>query len=350
VNENLMVEDFGGDVQVVEVAGKTGEGLKDLMDSLLLQADMMDLKAARTGRAEVVVLDAHVVKGKGVVADVLVRWGQLAVGDAIVVGNSYGKVKAMLNERGEQQQIAYPSDSVRLLGLRSLPSTGQELLSVETEDVAKEIADRRQAELDARKAREALLAAKRAANRDRIVAAEAAALALMSKGKGASSADAKGAAAAAASAASAASSDEASAVASGKIIVHVVIKADGVCTLEALRQIVKGIASRASSDVHVEIVGSSIGDVNLSDIELATSGGEPLVLAFNVGIADAATRSMAKQRDVTICRDDVIYRLEEELVKTMVSYLPKERTLVKEVNVLCSVYFLYLYGCVCVQL
>lgn len=132
-NAGLMVEDFGGDVMVAEVAGKSGEGLGSLVDSLLLQADVLELKAATEGLAEAIVLDAYMEKGKGVIADLLVSWGTLSVGDPIVVGSTFGRVKAMTDDRGNPITTAGPSTPMQLLGLRSVPVAGQELLSVESE-------------------------------------------------------------------------------------------------------------------------------------------------------------------------------------------------------------------------
>lgn len=116
--------------------------------------------------------------------------------------------------------------------------------------------------------------------------------------------------------------------------VHVVIKADGVCTLEALKKVVSNIAARALEYVRVEVVGSSVGDVTSSDLDLLSSGDKGLVLGFNVNIVDGQTRSLAKQLDIAVCRDNVIYRLEDELVRVMSEYLPKERVLEQEVVLL----------------
>lgn len=113
--------------------------------------------------------------------------------------------------------------------------------------------------------------------------------------------------------------------------VHVVIKADGVCTLEALKKVVSNIAARALEYVRVEVVGSSVGDVTSSDLDLLSSGDKGLVLGFNVNIVDGHTRSLAKQLDIAVCRDNVIYRLEDELIRVMSEYLPKERVLEQEV-------------------
>jgi translation initiation factor IF-2 len=112
-------------------------------------------------------------------------------------------------------------------------------------------------------------------------------------------------------------------------VLDAVIKADGVGTLEALEQIVKGIAEK-SKDVRVNIIDKSVGDVNLSDIQTASNAGNAIVLAFNVGIADATTRSTAKEADIKIVRDSVIYRLEDELVAKIESLMPKEKVVVHE--------------------
>jgi len=151
MTHNLIAEEFGGEVQVVEVAGRTGEGLKELVDGILMQADLLELQSSFKGQAEAIVLDASVSKGRGVEAEVLLKWGELSVGDPIVVGSSYGKVKMMVNAKGQSLRTAYPSDSVRLLGLRSLPMTGQEMLSVASDNIAREIAERRQRDYEARR-------------------------------------------------------------------------------------------------------------------------------------------------------------------------------------------------------
>jgi len=122
--------------------------------------------------------------------------------------------------------------------------------------------------------------------------------------------------------------------ASSSSTVHVVIKADGVCTLEALKKVVSNIAARALEYVRVEVVGSSVGDITSSDLDLLSSGDKGLVLGFNVNILDGQTRSLAKQLDIAVCRDNVIYRLEDELVRVMSEYLPKERVLEQEVVLL----------------
>lgn len=109
----------------------------------MLQTDVLELNAPTEGLAEATVLDSRFEKGRGVVADCLVRWGQLEVGDVVVVGMTYGIVKSMTNDSGARLKQAGPSTAVQLLGLRSVPTSGQELLSVESEEEAKLIVERR---------------------------------------------------------------------------------------------------------------------------------------------------------------------------------------------------------------
>lgn len=298
VENDLMVEDYGGDVMVVEVAGKTGDGLDRLVESILLQADVMELKAASAGQAEAVVLDAYMEKGRGVVADALVRWGTLSVGDCIVVDTMFGRVKAMVDDDGNPITTAGPSTPVRLLGLRSVPTAGQELLSVASEAKARQISERR---LRVQQLRQRQLqggAPTKAAT------------------------DASGETEVGSS-----SSSETPKVPH----INVLLKADGVGTLQALEQIVSSLGQR-TSDVTVSVADASIGDVSRSDVERAFTMGNALVLGFNIGLADSATRACAKELDVSIIRDTVIYRLEDSLRTAMQAQMPKERTLISEGN------------------
>jgi len=331
----LVAEQFGGDVQAVLVAGKTGDGLSQLVESLLLQAEVMDLKAANTGQAEGVVLDAHVEKGRGVVAEVLVKWGQISIGDCVVIGSSYGKVKAMQDSYGRSVQVALPSQAVRLLGLRHMPppsSSGgsflggsqgqsQELITVAGEARARQIADRRnrvdllrrtvEQEQQQKLRQDALLALQE--EQQRVL--DASSTVSTSKTK--------------APPISAAMLPAVAAVPQ----LNVVLKADGVGPLEALRQLVLSVTSR-TSDVLVRILSAAVGDVNPSDIERVSTTANPgsskvlavpLVLAFNVGLADSSTRATANELDVRVVRDNVIYRLEDELIATMEAHMPKEK-------------------------
>ena len=282
VEYGLVAEDFGGDTIVVETAAMTGEGLETLVDSILLQADMMELQASSIGQCEAVVLDAAMEKGRGVVADVLVHWGKLSVGDSIIVDTMYGKVKAMEDDTGKAITSAGPSTPVRLLGLRTVPTAGQELLSVDSEARARQIAERRLKVQEIR------------AERRRTIAAEA----LIGTKKGITP------------------------------TLDLVLKADGVGSLEALEQVVRVLSNR-TKEVNINIVLQAVGDINRRDVETASSS-NAIVLGFNVGIADSSTRSLAKELDVVLSRDNIIYRLEEKLLEEMKNLLPKDKTEVEE--------------------
>eukprot|EP00605_Chrysophyceae_sp_TOSAG23-4_P000975 GSChrysophyteH1.ASY1.ANO1.1075.1 assembled CDS len=271
VEQELVAEDYGGDIMVVETAALSGAGLDDLVEGIALQADMLELQAAHSGQCEAVVLDANIEKGRGVVADVLVRWGELQVGDSIVVDTMFGKVKAMVDDKGKKLKKAGPSTPVRVLGLRSVPTAGQELLSVDSETKAREISGRRQRVKDLR--------------------------ALRKQQHAASGSDVP--------------------------ILEVVLKADGVGTLEALNQVVMGLDAR-TEELKLRIVDEDVGDITRGDVETASTS-NAVVLGFNVGVADSTTRAMAKEHDVSIARDNVIYRLEEKLVNEMQAVMPMER-------------------------
>ena len=296
---------------VVEIAGKTGEGLDQLVDSILLQADVLELKAATQGQAEATVLDAYMEKGRGVVADVLIRWGTLTVGDPIVVDTMYGRVKAMVDDLGNPIMSAGPSSPVRLLGLRTVPTAGQELLSVSSEAKARQISERRKRLHELKQSRQQEYEQERAA----VIAAVAAPAAAVIATGPAVTEDEEGG----------------MTVPTAPKVPHisVLLKADGVGTLEALEQVVNGLGRR-TRDVTITIVDASLGDVCRSDIERAFNVGNALILAFNVGLADSATRASAKELDVSIIRDTVIYRLEDSLRESMQAQMPKERSLVRE--------------------
>jgi len=275
VAEGLVAEDYGGDTMVVETAAQTGFGLEALLEGIGLQADMMELTAASEGQCEAVVLDAAMEKGKGVVADVLVRWGSLSVGDNIIVDTMYGKVKAMEDDTGKPIQTAGPSTPVRILGLRTVPTAGQEMLSVDSEGRARSISERRQKVHDMRLLRRQ-------------------------------------------------QTSPGNAVSNGAVpVLDLVLKADGVGSLEALDQVCRTIGKR-TREVELNIVHQSVGDINKRDIETASSS-DAVVLGFNVNVADGGTRALAKELDVTTQSDNIIYRLEEKLVEAMQNLLPKER-------------------------
>ncbi len=141
---NLVVEEYGGEVIAVPLSAKTGEGIKDLLDYILLVADVEDLKADPSGHANGTIIEAQIVAGRGAVATVLVQSGTLRVGDCVVAGLTYGKVKAMTNERGEKLVKATPATPVEVLGLNAAPSAGDTVEVVKNEKEARQVAERRQ--------------------------------------------------------------------------------------------------------------------------------------------------------------------------------------------------------------
>ncbi len=140
---DVLVEEYGGTNQSAEVSAKTGEGIDDLLEKVLIEADLMELKANPDRRADGVVLEARVDKGKGVVANILVQNGTLEVGDPYVAGSCFGRVRAMENEHGERIEKAGPSTPVQLTGFDDIPQAGDKLVVTEDEKTAKEVANQR---------------------------------------------------------------------------------------------------------------------------------------------------------------------------------------------------------------
>ena len=292
----LVAEDFGGDTLVVEVAGKTGEGVDNLIESLLLQADVMELRARPEGYCEATVLDSYREKERGVVCDVLVGWGELSIGDDIVVGTAFGRVRAMYDDTGAAIESAGPSTPVRVIGLRDVPLAGQELISVEDEDRAKEIAERR---LRYKELKDLKIAQSKSAS-------EKAALAAIPLDE---------------------NGNPILPTKSQDQVINIILKADCAGTIEALENVVRGVSDRVN-EVEIKIMGSSIGDVTPNDLDRATTiGGETAIFCFNTGISDFSTRALSKELDVKVYSDTVIYRLEEELISRIEKKLPTEKVL-----------------------
>ena len=141
---NILVEDWGGPYQVAEVSAKTGQGVDDLLEKILLEAEMLDLKANPNKKARGVVLEARLDKGKGPIATVLIQEGTLKVGDIFVVGQHWGRVRALLNERNQRVESAGPSTPVQVLGIDGVPEAGDRFIVLNDEKKAREIAQRRQ--------------------------------------------------------------------------------------------------------------------------------------------------------------------------------------------------------------
>lgn len=142
-DHDVIVEEYGGKNQSAEVSAKTGEGIDELLEKVLIEAELMELKANPDRRADGVVLESRVDKGKGVVANILVQNGTLEVGDAYVAGSCFGRVRAMENEHGERVEEAGPSTPVQLMGFDEIPQAGDKLVVTEDEKTAKDVANQR---------------------------------------------------------------------------------------------------------------------------------------------------------------------------------------------------------------
>ncbi|WP_101066830.1 translation initiation factor IF-2 [Roseovarius salinarum] len=265
LQHEVVVESMSGDVQDVEVSAQSGQGLDELLESIALQAEILELKANPDRVAEGAVIEAQLDVGRGPVATVLVQKGTLKRGDIFVVGEQWGKVRALMNDRGERVEEAGPSVPVEVLGLNGTPEAGDVLNVVETEAQAREIAEYRQ----------------EAAKDKRAAAGAATTLEqLMSQAK------------------------ENENVAEFPIVV----KADVQGSAEAIVQAMEKIGN---DEVRVRVLHSGVGAITESDIGLAEASGAP-VFGFNVR-ANAPARRSANQKGVEIRYYSVIYDLVDDV-------------------------------------
>ena len=257
MEHGLVPEEYGGDTIMVEVSAKKNIGINDLLEMVLLVAEMKELKANPKREARGVIIEAQLDKGRGPVATVLVQSGTLRIGDSIVAGTTYGKVRAMLNDRGENVKKAGPSVPVEVLGLNDVPAAGDELASLE-EKQARTIAEKRM-----EKQRNEMIHAKKVSLDD-----------LFNQ------------------------------IQEGQLKdLNIVVKADVQGSVEALNSSLLGL--NKNDEVRVRIVHSGVGAVTESDVMLA-SASNALVIAFNVR-PDANARRVADAEAIDIRTYRVIY-------------------------------------------
>jgi translation initiation factor IF-2 len=278
LQHEIFVESMGGETLDVEVSAKTGKGLDKLLETILLQSEVLDLKAAVDRPAEGVVVEAELDKGRGPVATVLVKRGTLKAGDIVIAGGEWGRVRALVNDRGETVAAAGPSMPVELLGLNGTPMAGDTLVVVESEAKARDIADYRQ-----RKAREKALA-KNTGQRGSLEQ-------MMTQLKTAGTREAA-----------------------------VLVKADVGGSAEA---IVQALAKLGTDEVRARVVHSGVGGITESDVSLALSSGAP-ILAFNVRATKQA-REAAERQGIEIRYYSIIYDLVEDVKSVMSGMLAPER-------------------------
>ena len=276
LQHEVVVEGMSGDVQDVEVSAITGQGLDDLLDAIALQAEILELKANPDRSASGAVIEAQLDVGRGPVATVLVQNGTLKQGDIFVVGEQWGKVRALVDDKGERVKEAGPSVPVEVLGLNGTPEAGDVLNVVDTEAQAREIADyRTQAAKDKR------AAAGAATTLDQLLAK--------------------------------AKADESVAE------LPVLMKADVQGSAEAIAQALEKIGN---DEVRVRILHAGVGAITESDITLAEASGAP-VIGFNVR-ANAPARNAANQKGVEIRYYSIIYDLVDDVKKAASGLLSAE--------------------------
>jgi len=268
----VLSEDWGGDTMFVNVSAKTGEGVDSLLESILLQAEVLDLKATRDGLAAGVVVESTMEKGRGAVATVLVKRGTLRPGDPIIAGQEFGRVRAMFNEAGQSVAEAGPSLPVVVLGLSGAPNAGDDLLVVESERKAREVALYRQGKF-----------------RDTKLARQGGPTKL---------------------------EDMLSQMGEGKVAtVQVVLKADVQGSAEALRD---SLTKLSTDEVAVKVVSSGVGGITESDVTLAQAS-NARIIGFNVR-ADSSARTMIKESGIEVRYYSIIYEAIDD-VKAMLSGL-----------------------------
>jgi len=276
LQHEVVVEKMSGDVLDVEVSALTGKGLDELLENIALQAELLDLKANPKRAAMGAVIEAKLDIGRGPVATVLVQHGTLKQGDVFVVGEQWGKVRALINDKGDRVSEAGPSVPVEVLGLNGTPEAGDVLNVVETEAQAREIADYR-----AKAARDKRAAAGAAATLEQ----------LMAKAK----------------------ADE------SVTELPVLVKADVQGSAEAITQALEKVGNE---EVRVRVLHSGVGAITESDIGLAEASQAP-VIGFNVR-ANAPARNAANQKGVEIRYYSVIYDLVDDVKKAAEGLLSAE--------------------------
>ncbi len=268
LQHEIITEDFGGDVQCVDVSAHTGEGLVALEEAIMLQAELLELKANPARPAEGSVVEAKVERGRGSVATVLIQRGTLRIGDIFVVGAESGKVRALLNERGEKLQEALPGQPVEVLGLNGTPMAGDVFVVVESESRAREVSEYRRRQM-----------------RDREAAVSA-----------------RGSVEQMLSAIAAGEAEE----------LPVVIKTDVHGSFEAIKVALEKLGTE---QVKVRILVGGVGALSESDISLAAASAA-LVIGFNVRAIPQA-RDLAKRDGVDIRYHSIIYELIDEVKAAM---------------------------------
>ncbi len=261
--------DWGGDYDAIGVSAHTGDGVEELLEHILIQSELLELKANSKDPAKAVVIESSVEKGRGAVATVIVQNGSLNVGDVVLAGTTFGRVRAIMNEQGKQVKVLGPSEAGEVIGLSGSPMSGEILVAVENEKMARELAEKRsehQRQKELSKSTKATL------------------------------------------------DDLHSLIAEGKLkSLRIILKADVQGTLEAIAQ---SLSKLRNDEVKVDIIHSAVGAISESDIALASASEHTIILGFHVKPA-TSIREKAKKEGVEIKTYNVIYDMIDDVKKTL---------------------------------
>jgi translation initiation factor IF-2 len=272
---NVLAEEWGGDVQFLKISAKTGEGIDELIESLIVQTEILELKAPVEGAASGIVIESRLDKGRGVVATVLIQKGTLESGQMVLCGHEYGRVRAMFNENGVNIKEAGPCAPVEILGLSGTPNAGDEFLVVQNERIAKDLAKHRE---DRKKL--SRHAVQQASKLDEVFAR----------------------------------------MATGELAcVNLVIKTDVQGSLEALRG---SLMALSNDEVEVKVVFGGVGGINEGDANLALASGA-ILMGFNVR-ADATARKLIEEKGIDLHYYSIIYEAIDEVKKAISGMLAPE--------------------------
>jgi len=272
---DVIPEDWGGDTQFINVSAHTGDGVAELLEAVLLQAEVLELATPATGPASGTVIESGVEKGRGAVSTILVQKGRLTIGDATLAGHEYGRVRAMFDENGKSMEEAGPSTPVQVLGLSGTPNAGDDVMVLPSERKAREIASHRQS-----KYRDLKLAKQQASRLEDVFA----------------------------------KMDESSAKS-----VALLIKADVQGSAEALRD---SLTKLTNDEVAVRVVSANVGGITESDVHLAATSGA-VVIGFNTR-ADSAARDAVKETGVDIRYYSIIYEAIDDVKAAIEGLLSPE--------------------------
>lgn len=266
--QNILVEEWGGDVIMVPVSAKTGEGIEKLLESILLVAEMAELKANPDRKARGTVIEAKLDKGKGPLATVLVQNGTLHVGDNIVAGTVVGRVRAMINDKGSMVKTAGPSDAVSVLGLEDVPNAGDAIFAVDEEKLSKLVAQERR-----NKEREEMIRSQQKVTLD----------------------------------------DLFSKISEGELKnLNLIIKADVQGSAEAVKQ---SLTELSNDEVKINVLHAAVGAINETDVTLAESS-NAIIIGFNVR-PDSKAKVQAERNHVDIKLYRIIYDAIDDITKAM---------------------------------